>query len=210
VAFNSNRAGPIDIYRKRASGAGTEEPVLKSPEPLKNLWQWSPDGRTLVFSRPSSATGWDVWITPATPGGTPTPYIQTPFNETFGAISPDGRWMAYVSDESGKPEVYVQSFPTPGDKYQVSTSGASTCTWSRDGKEMIILGLDITVFAVPIRTAPVFEAGTPRALFKARPDAVGFAVTPDPQRFLYTVPLGQVTSNTLTLELNWTAALKKP
>jgi Tol biopolymer transport system component len=209
IAFNSNQAGPWDIYQKLASGAGAEEPLFQSSALFKNLSQWSPDGRYLVFTQPDAATGWDLWLLPVEGDRKPVPYLRSPFNEQSGYLSPDGRWMAYSSDESGKLEVYVQSFPTPGSKYQVSTSGGFAGTWSKDGKEMIIAGTDGTILSVDVQTTPSFKAGTPRVLFKPRQDLVGITGTRDFQRFLVSVPVGEASPSSITLQLNWPAALKR-
>jgi Tol biopolymer transport system component len=209
IAFGGSRAGPRDIYEKPANGAGEEKALYQSSIPFKNLSQWSPDGKHLVFDQPDAATGWDVWLLPADGDRTPTPLVRSPFNETGGQFSPDGRWIAYFSDESGKQECYVQSFPGLGSKYQVSTSGGFGSQWSKDGKELFILSLDGTVQLADVQTAPSFSASTPRSLFKARQDLAGFALTPDLQRFLLTVPVGQAAPSSITLEVNWAAALKR-
>jgi Tol biopolymer transport system component len=209
VAFNSNHAGPADIYQKPANGAGEEEVLYQSSAQFKNLDQWSPDGRSLVFEQPDPVTGWDLWLLPMEGDHKPIPYLRSRFNESGGVISPDGHWMAYYSDESGRLEVYVQSFPTPGNKYQVSTGGGGAALWSRDGREMILTGLDGTISSVDVQTAPTFKAGTPRPLFKARPDAAGFTMAADAQRFLVTVPVGHAALSSIMLEINWPAGLKK-
>jgi len=209
VAFNSNRAGPSDIYRKLANGSGEEELLYQSPAQFKNLDQWSPDGRYLVFEQPDAATGWDLWLLPVEGDHKPIPYLHSKFNENNGSISPDGRWMSYISDESGKLEVYVQSFPTPGNKYQISTAGGFAGAWSKDGKQMLIAGLDGTILSVDVQTTPSFRAGTPRALFKLRPDFAGFSIASDNQRLLVSVPIGQAATSSITVELNWPAAAQK-
>jgi tricorn protease-like protein len=209
VAYNSNRAGPADIFRKLANGAEEEEPLLQSSALFKNLSQWTADGRYLVFFQPDAATGWDLWLLPVEGDRKPVPFLRSRFNEYAGAVSPDGHWMSYGSDESGRVEAYVQSFPTPGSKYQVSTTGAAFAGWSKDGKEMWIGGLDGTVLVVDVKTAPTFTAGTPRVLFKLRPDVVASTATPDFQRFLIAVPVGAAAPPSLVLELNWMSMLKK-
>jgi len=209
VAYNSNRAGTADLYQKLASGAGEEEPLFQSNVQFKNPYQWSPDGKYLTFDQPDAVTGWDLWLLPLAGDRKPVPYLRSPFNESGGWISPDGHWLAYYSDESGKYEIYVQSFPTPGSKYQVSTSGGTVALWSRDGKEMIINGIDGTIQSVDVQTTPAFKAGAPRTLFKLRQDLAGFAATADLQRFLESVPVGEASPSSITLVLNWTAALNR-
>jgi len=124
IAYNSNRAGPTDIYCKLASGAAEEEPILTGGALFKNLSAWSPDSRSLIFQQPDPHTGWDVWMVSVEGDHKPVPLMRSRFNEIYGDISPDMHWMSYISDESGRPELYVQSFPTPGNKYQVSRNGA--------------------------------------------------------------------------------------
>lgn len=188
---------------------GDEEPLLESSALFKSISQWTEDGRYLVFNQPDAATGWDLWLLPVEGERKPVPFLRSRFNEYGGAVSPDGRWMSYSSDESGRREAYVQSFPTPGSKYQVSTTGAFFAGWSKDSKEMGIAGLDGTVLIADVKTAPTFTAGAPRALFKLRPDVIATTGTTDLQRFLVAVPVGAAAPPSLVLELNWMSALKK-
>jgi serine/threonine protein kinase len=207
VAYNSNHAGPQNIYRKLANGAGEPEQLLESSALFKNLTQWTNDGRYLVFHQPDAATGWDVWLLPTTGDRKPVPFLRSRFNEFAGLVSPDGHWMAYCSDESGRQEVYVQSFPTPGNKYQVSTAGAAFGFWSKDGKEMGLSGLDGTLLVAEVTTSPNFTAGAPHALFKQRPDAVATTGTRDLKRFIESGPVGAAAPPSLVLELNWMSAV---
>ncbi len=209
VAFNSNRSGPQDIYRKLASGAGDEEPLLISGALFKIVSQWSWDGRFLIFFQPDAVTGWDVWLLPTEGEPKPTPILRSRFNESAGQVSPDGQWISYISDESGRTEVYVQSFPTPGSKYQVTISGGFYGVWSKDGREMLIAGLDGTVLSVDVQTGASFRAGTPSVLFKVRQDALGVTATSDFQRFIQAVPVGTAAPNSITLVINWTAGLER-
>jgi len=214
IAFNSDRAGPTDIYVKPVGGAGEEQPWLISSGLFKNLSQWTPDGRFLVYAEPSPHTGWDLWLLPTEGDHKPVPYLRTSFNESSGAVSPDGRWMAYLSDESGKQELYVQSFPTLGSKYQVSASGAGSNLlplWVRGGRELIYLGGDgVTFMAADVQTSPTFKAGAPHKLFKLRGDWQWADVSRDGQRVLVILPAGQASASSITVEMNWTAAMRKP
>ena len=209
VAYNVDRGGPRDIYRKPANGAGEEEALLRSSALFKNLTDWSRDGRYLVFNEPDATTGWDIWLLPVEGERKPIPFLRSRFNENGGWVSPDGHWMSYSSDESGKSEVYVQSFPTPGNKYQVSTAGGFFGLWSKDGTEMLVPALDGTLQVMDVRTTPTFTLGAPHTLFKVRQDVVGMGGLPDFSRFLETVPVGAAAANSVTLELNWVSALKK-
>jgi Tol biopolymer transport system component len=210
VAFNSNRNGPQDIYRKLAGGAGDEELLFASAAPFKILDQWSPDGRYLLFEQPDAVTGYDVWLLPVEGERKPAPILKSRFAEGPGQISPDGHWIAYSSDESGRYEVYVQSFPTPESKYQITTSGGSGLSWwSKNGKEMLISGLDGAIFSVDVQTGASFKAGAPRLLFKTRQDALWTAPTSDFQRFIQVVPVGAAAPNSITVVINWMAGFPK-
>jgi serine/threonine protein kinase/Tol biopolymer transport system component len=208
VAYNSDRMGPWDIYRKSVAG-GDEEPLLQSSTLFKNVSQWTPDGSSLLYYQPDPQTGWDIWRLPLDGDRKPVPILRTRFNEYAGVVSPDGHWMAYYSDESGKSEVYVQSYPEPGRKYQASTGGGQNPLWSRDGRQILFNTADGTLMEADVETVPSFKVGRPRALFKLRQDLVGIAFAPDWSRFLLTVPAGEASAATITLEVNWAAGLKR-
>jgi Tol biopolymer transport system component len=209
IVFDTNREGPRDIYVKNVNGTTPEEPLVQSSILFKNLSDWSPDGRYVIYQQLDANTGWDIWYIPMDGNPNPLPYLQTPFNELSGAVSPDGHWIAYASDESGRYEVYVRSFPAPGSKYQVSTGGGLGATWLDRGREILYVGSDgLTVMAVGVQAGAKIEIGTPRALFKLRKDAVAFDIARDGQRLLVSVPAGNLSPATLTLVVNWPAALK--
>jgi len=215
VAFMSNRSGLYDVYQVLASGAGRPEPLVQSNVVFKTPVAWSPDGRYLVFAQNDEATGWDLWLLPLEGDRKPVPYLRTPFNEITAAISPDGRWLAYDSDETGAPEVYVQSFPEPGEKHRVSTGGGTSAQWSRDGHELVFFNLSQffsgsgPVFSVDVETTPSFKAGTPRLLFTPQPDILGLTATSDLKRFLAAIPAEGAAPPSITIMLNWQAALKR-
>ena len=129
---------------------------------------WSPDGRFLLYRSIDPKTGSDIWALPLDGDRKPFPVVQTNFDERDGQFSPDGKWIAYQSNESGRFEIYVQPFPGPGGKSQVSTNGGAQVRWRRDGKELFYIALDGRLMAVPIRLASngqAVEAGTPVPLF---------------------------------------------
>ena len=132
-----NSAGVDDLFERRADGAGGERLVLATSE-SKIPADWSPDGRVLLYRSQGAKTAGDLWALPLTGGGKPFPVVQTPFNEDEGQFSPDGRWIAYRSDESGREEIYVQSFSGAAGKQQVSTEGGSQPRWRRNGKEFVL------------------------------------------------------------------------
>jgi hypothetical protein len=150
-------------------------------------------------------------------GRKPFPFLQTPFDERQGRFSPDGRWIAYASNELGEWQVYVRSFPDSGGKWQVSTNGGGQPQWRGDGRELYYLSADRKLMAVDVRgSGPQFDAGTPQELFTLRIQSVGlpgprnfYAATRDGKRFLVVSTSGDLTASPTTVVLNWTADLKR-
>jgi Tol biopolymer transport system component len=227
IVFRSDReGGDRNLYEKIASGAGPDELLLTSSEP-KDPTNWSSDGRFIVYISEHPKTGVDLWVLPLSGDRKPMSFLRTPFDEGHGRLSPDGRWMTYTSNETGRNEVYGQPFPPSGGKWQVSTSGGAQPRWRRDGKELYYLagaGGETAVMAVEVRaTESTFEVGVPKALFRTRiagappqTQVLGtatessYAGTADGQRFLIlTPPLGETAQEPITVVLNWTARLKK-
>jgi Tol biopolymer transport system component len=214
IVFTSNREGFADFYEKSSTGAGEEKPVFRSDQD-KFLTDWSQDGRFLAYHTPGPKTGWDVWVLPLSGDRKPIPFVQTEFTEAQGQFSPDGKWLAYASDESGIFEVYVRSFPAPGGKWQVSTSGGTQPQWRRDGRELFYLSEDGGLMAVEVKADSTFEASAPRPLFHARfPTAAApfgrtYSVRSDGQRFLVTRLMEEDRAIPITVVLNWTSELKK-
>lgn len=210
VAFTSTRAGVADLYQKLASGVGADELVLKSGLP-KPLDDWSHDGRFLLYHEINPKTKADIYVLPLFGDRKPMVFLQTESSEAFGRFSPDDRWIAYMSDETGRPEVYVQSFPASGGKSQISTNGGSWPRWRKDGKELFYLAPDRTLMAVPLKNGAA--DGVPTTLFGTQVGSFTAAnrydVTPDGQRFLVNVPVGAPVTTPLTVVLNWTTAIKK-
>ena len=133
------------------------------------LSDWSRDGRFLIGTLGNARTQGDIWLWPmkdGLPDGKPFPYLHTAFNERFPKLSPDGHWLAYSSDETKRDEVYVQSFPMPGQKIQISSNGGDRPVWSRDGKELYFIDLNQKITAVPVKTGAKFEADAPKELFE--------------------------------------------
>jgi Tol biopolymer transport system component len=204
------------ILRKNTLTSTAAETVVSGGTDLV-VGDWSRDGKFLLFADLGTGTSWDLWTLDLhSTGATPVPYLQTPAAEYSGRFSPDGRWIAYGSDESGQGQVYVQSFPLGGGKFQVSTEGGGSPRWRADGRELYFLS-GPNMVAVPIQTSPRFEAGEPRKLFVVvSPFASGnryYDVTPDGNRFLVLVPVGsgdQEDVPSATVVVNWQAGLKKP
>jgi Tol biopolymer transport system component len=207
IAFSSDRSGHRDIYAKSATGTGTEE-LLFADEGEKSLEDWSPDGRTLLFNVNTR----EISSVAADGNRTLTPVLQAPFAQIQGRLSPDGRWIAYTSNENGRSDVFVQTFPTGGGKWQVSINGGSDAAWRADGRELFFLN-GRRMYAVDIQSsAGRFVAGTPRELFEAtiltgETRRNRYVVTPDGQRFLLVTTPQVMDSTPMTVVLNWQAAL---
>lgn len=212
IIYSSTGEGQDGLYRKNSSGAGAEE-LLAQATVDGNGSDWSPDGKNVLFQSTGAKTLSDLWILPLTGDMKPFPLMQTEFNEHHGRFSPDGRYLAYVSDESGGFEVYVQNFPLAGGKWQVSTGGGAQPHWRRDGKELFYIAPDKSLMAVDVKTSPAFEASTPHPLFHTRVTSYEspnrYAVSADGQRFLINSSLSEVNSTPLTVILNWTSQLRK-
>jgi hypothetical protein len=201
-----------DLVERTADGQGAEMPLAKF-DLTTFVTDWSPDGRFIVFASQGKGTGFDIWIMPASGDRTPHPWLQTPFNELNAAFSPDGRYLAYQSNESGRQEIYVQSFPGPGGKWQVSSNGGSQPHWRGDGKELFFRSLDQKIMAVDVTTGATFEAGVPKALFLVHLDATlarnHFLPSKDGQRFLLVATPARDAITPTTVVLNWFADLGK-
>jgi Tol biopolymer transport system component len=167
IVFSSDRGGPPDLYEKPATGQGEEKLLLKSDE-VKVACDWSRDGRYIAYMSQGKKTGFDVWVLPTFGDRKPMPVVASPFNETKPGFSPDGRFVAYTSNESGRAEIYVQTFPGTGGKWQVSTAGGNDASWRADGKELYYRAADQKLMAVDIQAGSNFQAGIPRALFLGR------------------------------------------
>jgi len=212
IVFSSNRTGIGDLYQKSVTAGGSEERLLSTAQ-TKIATDWSPDGRYVLFNSEDPKRGSDIWALPLDGNGKPFPAVQTDFEEQNGQFSADGNWIAYQSDESGRVEIYVQPFPGPGNKWQISTNGGSQVRWRRDGKELFYVALDGRLMSVSIRIASnarAPEVGTPVMLFA--PQLGGaveradfrhqYIVSADGQRFLVATVLAGANSP-ITVILNW-------
>jgi len=212
IVFTANREGNRNLYQKFANGLGGEEALLKSDE-NKVPDDWSSDGKFIVYEALNSRTKLDLWLLPMTGERKPVPFLQTEFNEQQAQFSPDAKWIAYTSDESGAPEVYVQAFPALGSKLRISTGGGCQPQWRRDGKELFYVAADRKLMAVDVKTGATFEAGVPKPLFETRIFLMTnfrnhYVVGRDGQRFLINSRIEE-TSLPVTVVLNWTSELKQ-
>jgi hypothetical protein len=211
IIFSSDQHGHSDLYRKATNGSGSEELLLESDR-IKEPQDYSPDGRYLLYAQEG-----DIWALPLFGERRPFPIVQSPFTESLAAFSPDGRWVAYSSDESGSTEVYVVPFSPPGSgaaanssrggKWQVSTSGGVLPFWRRDGKELLYTDLaETSVMSAEVSiTGSEFKIGPVRLLFKL-PRQVGIDMVSDGGRFLMRAP-GQEPPGPVTVVTSWTSGL---
>jgi hypothetical protein len=203
-------SGAVRLFSDRVDGTGSATLLLDSAQSSSPL-DWSPDGRKLLYWQIGAFTGQDVWVYSAD-DRTVTPFLQSPSNEWSATFSPDGRWVAYASDESGRAEVYVRPFPGPGTRSQVSIDGGTAPVWSRDGHELFFAKGD-TLFTVAVSLGGTFTSSTARRLFSGPYSfdemTVSYDVTPDGQHFL--VPRSRVDSapRQLELVLNWFEELNR-
>jgi Tol biopolymer transport system component len=207
--LSSGPSGNMDLYIKAASGTGQDEKFITTGATLGWPNDWSRDGKFVLYQRQADKTGFDLWVEPQGAGaaGEPQksfPYLASPFNEGYGVFSPDGHWIAYESDESGRPEVYVQGFPLTNQKVQISTGGGTDAAWSKNG-ELFYLAADRNLKAVPYRaTVTTFEPGAGKVLF-AVPGNVrhrSYAVSGDGSRFLIGKPVDESISEPITWVLH--------
>jgi Tol biopolymer transport system component len=224
IAFSSIRNGGPDLYVKASNGTGDEEVLLRSDQG-KYVNHWSRDGFLLYTTGYDPITKYDLWVLPVDGDRTAAPFLQTQFNEYQGQFSPDGRWVAYVSDESGRPEVYVQPFSTSsrgGERVTISNSGGTQPRWRPDGKELFYVASSEAIMAVDVTPAAPFKAGVPKLVMDAdaflRFGQQTVAGTPvsgfrwdsaaGGQRFLViTAPQSEPASASINVELNWQARL---
>jgi eukaryotic-like serine/threonine-protein kinase len=218
ILFSSTRQVQRDIYVKKVDSAVAEELVLTSATLPKNVNDVSPDGNWLIFdigalAMANSPTKNDLWLLPLTGERRPTPLLQTQFNEQSANISPDGRWVAYTSDESRRGEVYVQAFPQPDGSWQISVGGGVDAQWRGDGKELFYISPEGKLMAVAVKAgAGSFAAGIPKALFAARFSSGGrnrFVVTDDGQQFLIITRTEDANPAPINVVINWAAEVKR-
>jgi len=209
IVFSSNRLGPSEfaLYMRATDGTGNDELLVKALGPN----DWSPDGRFILYTIAGLKGDRDIMALPLEGDRTSVPVVATPFNETNGQFAPDGKWIAFQSNESGRPEIYVQPFRRPGQKVRISTDGGIQARWRGDGKELFYLAPDQRLMAVPIQLDAqrnMVDVGTPMALFTTALAGIPqndngrhYMVSRDGQRFLLDT-LREVTLP-ITVVLNW-------
>ncbi len=213
MTYSSGR----NLFWKPVDGSGAEERLTTS-EYQQYPVSWSPDARFLAFVEYRPTTGSDIWVLPMEGDRKPQPWLQTPSNESNPMFSPDGRWLAYVSNESGRYEVYVRPAPGPGQQWQISTEGGEGVSWSRNGRELFYRSGD-KMMVVDVTTGPSFIAGRSRLLFEGPYKQTGgfgeyvnanYDIALDGQRFLMVQPSEQELAATqINVVLNWFEELKR-
>jgi len=212
VYFGSSRGGAWGLYRKLASGAGSDELLYQSGNWKSPASLWP--GHALLYAELDPGSKWDIWALPDSGERKPVPLLHSPVNELLPQFSADGKWIAYTSDETGRNEVYIQSYPLSGAKVQISTAGGTQARWRQDGRELFFLAPDGKLMAVGLQPGEVLQAGRPKELFQTRGPSftnVGYtyAVTPEGQRFLVNTRGEEVeASPPIQVMVNWTAGLK--
>ena len=210
VVFSSSRKGHYDLYRKAIGGTSEEEPLLVS-EQDKYPAAWSADGKVLVYNENSKDTDYDIWLLQLNGAPKPEPFLKTKAAEVAGALSPDGRWLSYMSDESGRLETYVTSFPRSGRKWQVSDAGGVYSYWSADGREILYQRNDGMLAVVPVVAhGENLDIGRSQALFRVNGPSPGgpeFSPTRDHHRIL-AVRGGKEPSPFVDILVNWPELLR--
>lgn len=201
IGYSTDADGPWNIYRKPFPGPGDAEPVVTGATPFKNLCDWSPDGKFVLYSAIGVGTNMDLWFSPADGSGDPRPYQTEIFQEDDGRFSPDGRWVAFTSQESGGTNVYVDSFPVPGRKYRVSIDGGFGPWWTPDGTAIRFVNSERMLVEAPVQTEPLLRTGIPKELFKLDRDVRWATRAPD-GRYLVIKPAEERRSTSVTVVLN--------
>ena len=187
--------------------------VLRSPE-WKIVTDWSADGKRLIYQQKDLKTQWDLWALELAGSKLARPILRGVANEQHGRLSPDGRWIAYTSDESGRFEIYVRQFPPSDAVWKVSADGGMQPEWRRDGRELFYVTLNRRLVALPLKNGERLQLGAAQPLFfldtdgtMTTPGTFHYSATADGQRFLVNTVVGQGTP-TMTVVLNWTAAMQ--
>jgi eukaryotic-like serine/threonine-protein kinase len=208
LAFAAGDTGSRDIYLRWLDGSRSDEPLLVVPGDQSPV-NWSRDGRVLVFDNSTDGVQKGVWVLPLEGDRKPVPFVDTPFEECCGHFSPDGRWIAYVSDESGKSQIYVKPFPGPGRAVQVSTSTGRKPRWHSDRNELFFLDGRKAMAAMMPADGSSFEAQPVRMLFEAEAPILAWDVVPHSDRFLVATSKREQGFPAIEILVNWTGTLNQ-
>ena len=215
IAWVSVKGSTYQLLRKLASGSGQDEVLLESSNNIGPT-DWSADGKFILYTEIDPKSRRDIRVLPLEGDRKPSVFFQTPVDDTSAVFSPDGRWIAYRSNESGNPEIYIQTFPASGGKWPVSTAGGLSPVWRRDGKELFYSTPDGKLMSVDVATTSMFQPGIPTLLFDSPFTHAGaytnnnsYDISPDGKRLLAVTLVEQTSNAAITVELNWQAGLKK-
>jgi len=213
ILFSSNRTASIQLILRNADGAGPEEQVADpgaSGSVVVNVWDWSRDGKYVLFKK-----GNELWYL-SWPQRVTKPLLQAKWTLRNAQFSPDGRWMAYASNETGNMEIYVSPFSSGNGKWQISSGGGQEPRWRQDGKELFYVSAEGKMMAVAVTTGASFESGSPVALFQTHrrqpvssQDVFSYDVSGDGQRFLIATKVDEANAAPLSILLNWASEMEK-
>jgi Tol biopolymer transport system component len=214
IVYASDRAGMFSRFSRAASGVGREDSLATVTPSNEGPTDWSADGQWIVSCGINAGNDWDLVVRRADGQGKPEIFLGTPSLERDGALSPDVRWLAYRSDETGRAEIYVRSFPGGESKWQISNGGGFDPVWTKGGREIVYHTADGQFFAVPVPAGAEFRPGTPVPLFSVQLEGAGFverrwSVTGDGERFVINTPLGSQGQIVFAVTTHWTEALGK-
>ena len=210
VAYMAGKGGPQHFLIRSVTGSSPAISLLEDDHAFKQFEGWTPDGHTLVYSRQDPTTRWDLWTVSVDGDHTPHPLLVSPYSEQGIAVSPDGKWFSYSSDESGKPEVYVQAFPGGGSKYQVTNGGGTHSRWSPDAKQLGFFDprQPRQLSIADVIPGAEFRLGPPRPYGRVPEAAFVASTTIDGQHLLAIMPAGKSPIQSLTVVMNWPQAVQ--
>jgi eukaryotic-like serine/threonine-protein kinase len=208
LVFAWDKDAPPYLHQLVLDNSTAAEALVPPNGSVNTPRDWHPDGTFIAYEASDAVTAQDVWILPMIGDRTPTAFAKTRFNESAPRFSPDGRWIAYVSDEAGQPDVYVRPFPGPGEAHRISSGGGMQPRWRRDGKELFYV-VGQRLMAVPISSGASFDAGVPKALFDRKPARIiDYDVAADGQSFLINSEVSGPETKPINIVVNWRAMLK--
>ena len=209
VIFAADRDGPQQVYVKNVDDASPEQLLWGSDVLFKNPAAWSPDGQWILIGQLDPGTANDIWRLPASGAGALKLLVQGPTRDNSGPVSPDGRWLAYVSDETGRFELYVQPFPEPGPRTQISQQGAASACWTKDGRAIIFADVNLrSLWRADVEPGPQFRTTAPKQIATLPPGVIWIDAMPDRERFLALSP-ERTGIGSITIVENWLRALSK-
>jgi Tol biopolymer transport system component len=207
LAYFSSKSGHFQVYVKHGILQGEETVVTDGPE-LKTLYDWTPDGREIIFARKNKDTGWDLYAAAIEGDHKPRPLVVMPFNQAMASVSPDGKWLAYVSDESGQNEVFVQAMSDSAIRAQISSAGGTDPRWARSGNELLFRSKD-QLMSVKFAPGAGLNPGKPVMLFEDKTQWLGYDVAPDGRLVVARDASDKAPGTQINVVLNWFDELKQ-